>query len=444
VDVRQPALLREGIISTGQPVERGAHERAGERAPGCCCSAVAGQPAGPAFGLRTASLTVPVATSPGRSGFGPSLALSYDSGAGNGPFGLGWRLSPPAVTRKTDKGLPRYADDPDTDAFLLPGSDDLVPVRTERHGRWEQAPERRRLAGREYAVQRYRPRVDGLFSRIERWRDLGSGDTHWRTITSGNVTTLYGTTASSRVADPADPARAASAIGGQVETLSAPARWGRLAFALVVDGDSLPDHPLDALNRGAASGVRLLAGWNRDDVRIGLVPTVMIDIVDKPALTAVASALGAPDGTVGLYRAARPGASSGDLLAAVATDCFMRVPAIRVAEARLAAGEADTRMYCFDHESPSFVGRLGAAHAVELPYVFDLLDDESSHALIGDAPPQAVADTAHGAWVCFVADGDPGWPRYNLAEQATALIDEGITGAGDPDGAERDLWAGRR
>lgn len=63
-------------------------------------------------------------------------------------------------------------------------------------------------------------------------------------------------------------------------------------------------------------------------------------------------------------------------------------------------------MYRFDHESPSFAGRLGAAHAVEIPYVFDLLDDECSHALIGDAPPQAVADTAHGAWVRFVADGD--------------------------------------
>ena len=54
----------------------------------------------------TASLTVPVATSPGRAGFGPSLSLSYDSGSGNGPFGLGWKMALPAITRKTDKGLP--------------------------------------------------------------------------------------------------------------------------------------------------------------------------------------------------------------------------------------------------------------------------------------------------------------------------------------------------
>ena len=58
----------------------------------------------------TGSMTVPIATSPGRSGFGPQLSLSYDSGAGNGPFGFGWSLSLPSITRKTDKGLPRYRD----------------------------------------------------------------------------------------------------------------------------------------------------------------------------------------------------------------------------------------------------------------------------------------------------------------------------------------------
>lgn len=56
----------------------------------------------------TGSMSVPIATSPGRSGFGPELSLSYDSGAGNGIFGFGWTLSLPSISRKTDKGLPRY------------------------------------------------------------------------------------------------------------------------------------------------------------------------------------------------------------------------------------------------------------------------------------------------------------------------------------------------
>ncbi|GAA5200416.1 carboxylesterase family protein [Rugosimonospora acidiphila] len=244
---------------------------------------------------------------------------------------------------------------------------------------------------------------------------------------------------------PAEPlARAASALVREFQSASDPTTWGSLPFAPVVDGELLPRHPLDALALGAGRGVRLLAGWNRDDTRIGLVPTGMIDLIDERVLAAVVGAAGAPDGTIERYRAVRPAVSDGDLLAAVMTDCSIRVPTIRVAEARVEAGEADTWVYRFDHESPSFGGRLGAAHAVELPYVFDLLDEESNRALIGDQPPQAVADTAHGAWVRFVADGDPGWPRYDLADRSTALIGEGITVVRDPDGAEREVWAGQR
>ena len=70
----------------------------------------------------TGSMTVPIATSPGRSGFGPQLALSYDSGAGNGPYGFGWNLSLPSITRKTDKGLPKYEDADESDVFILSGT----------------------------------------------------------------------------------------------------------------------------------------------------------------------------------------------------------------------------------------------------------------------------------------------------------------------------------
>src|SRR5689334_20780849 len=71
----------------------------------------------------TGSMTVPIFTSPGRSGFGPQLSLGYDSGAGNGPFGLGWHLSLPSITRKTDKGLPQYLDMEETDTFILSGAE---------------------------------------------------------------------------------------------------------------------------------------------------------------------------------------------------------------------------------------------------------------------------------------------------------------------------------
>src|ERR1700730_14635956 len=85
----------------------------------------------------TGSMSVPIFTSPGRSGFGPQLSLSYDSGAGNGPFGFGWNLSVPTITRRTDRGLPRYYDDDETDVFILSGAEDLVPCLVNEKGAWK-------------------------------------------------------------------------------------------------------------------------------------------------------------------------------------------------------------------------------------------------------------------------------------------------------------------
>src|ERR1700719_3613723 len=83
------------------------------------------------------ALTVPIVTSKGRSGFVPQLSLSYDSSGSNGPFGFGWNLSLPSITRKTDKGLPRYADYEEADIFILSGSEDLVPVLVhDEEGHW--------------------------------------------------------------------------------------------------------------------------------------------------------------------------------------------------------------------------------------------------------------------------------------------------------------------
>jgi Salmonella virulence plasmid 65kDa B protein len=152
----------------------------------------------------TGSMTVPINTSPGRSGFGPQLTLSYDSGAGNGPFGFGWSLSIPSITRKTDKGLPQYNDAGESDVFILSGAEDLVPVLKDDGSRWSQT---RTVSGDEYLIHHYRPRIERLFARIERWTRISDGDTHWHSISRDNVTTLYGKSAGSRIVDPADSMR---------------------------------------------------------------------------------------------------------------------------------------------------------------------------------------------------------------------------------------------
>jgi RHS repeat-associated protein len=147
----------------------------------------------------TGSLTIPLEPSPGRAGFGPSLELAYDSGAGNSPFGLGWRLGLPSVTRKTEKGIPRYAGAVE-DTFLLSGAEDLVPEEPGEETRRDES-------GGSFSVRRYRPRIEGLFARIERWTSDDTGEAHWRSISKDDVTTCYGRTAASRVADPRDPRR---------------------------------------------------------------------------------------------------------------------------------------------------------------------------------------------------------------------------------------------
>lgn len=144
------------------------------------------------------SMSVPIATSPGRSGFGPQLGVGYDSGAGNSPFGLGWNLSIPAISRKTAKGLPKYRDEEESDTFLLSGAEDLVPTLIQEGSEWKK--DEFRID--QYFIRRYRPRTEGSFARIEKWQDTVTGDVHWKSISPDNIASIYGRNSASRITDP--------------------------------------------------------------------------------------------------------------------------------------------------------------------------------------------------------------------------------------------------
>lgn len=160
----------------------------------------------------TGTLAIPIPFPKSRNDFQPAVALSYSSGAGNASHGLGWSIGLPSISRRVDKGVPRYApfarraeDIPGADAasdiFLLSGSEDLVPVAAD-DGPWIA----HRVADG-YFVRGYRPRIEGAFARIESWTRISDGDTHWRTISRDNVLSVYGDTAESRIADPDDGRR---------------------------------------------------------------------------------------------------------------------------------------------------------------------------------------------------------------------------------------------
>lgn len=152
----------------------------------------------------TASFSIPLPISPGRNGFQPSLALTYNSGAGNSLFGIGWELGLPSIQRKTDKILPRYRDDEDGDTFMFSGVEDLVPFLSKQdNGKWV----RDEFTRGDYTVRRYRPRLEGAFSRIERIWKKGDPSFYWKVTTRDHVVTFFGKSAGHRIADPDDPAR---------------------------------------------------------------------------------------------------------------------------------------------------------------------------------------------------------------------------------------------
>jgi RHS repeat-associated protein len=141
----------------------------------------------------TASLSIPLPLSACRD-FKPDLNLAYSSGSGNGLFGLGWGLSLPTISRKTSKGQPRYDE---TDTFLLSHAEDLVPILN------GQRQETRNAIL--YKIVAYHPRLEGLFATIEHWIDQQGENSYWRVVSKDNITSLFGTSANSRIVDPENP-----------------------------------------------------------------------------------------------------------------------------------------------------------------------------------------------------------------------------------------------
>jgi RHS repeat-associated protein len=192
----------------------------------------------------TGNFSVPIAVPAGRLGVAPQLSLAYSTGSGNGPFGLGWQLSLPGVSRKTSRGIPRYADaaGPGTDGqradvFVLSGAEDLVPVAGSYPGR-----------------VRYRPRTEGLFARIEHVRNAAGN--YWEVRNKDGLLTRYGTPRPdgadatwrdpAAVADPSDPGR----VFGWRITATQDALGNLIRYEYLPDQGEEPghrwDHPLIA------------------------------------------------------------------------------------------------------------------------------------------------------------------------------------------------------
>src|SRR5712692_9317 len=173
-----------------------------------------------------------------------------------------------------------------------------------------------------------------------------------------------------------------------------PTRWGEVAangmlFEPVIDGDVVGDRPINAIAAGIGAGLDLLIGTTAEEWRFFMVPTEAIDRVTETQLQGLAARRGLdPAQALPTYRAAQPTAPPGDLVAAIVTDWFFRIPAIRLGETQARNGGA-AFLYEFAWRSPLYDGRLGACHALEIPFVFDNLDRTTSP-MTGDRPPQTL------------------------------------------------------
>jgi para-nitrobenzyl esterase len=218
-----------------------------------------------------------------------------------------------------------------------------------------------------------------------------------------------------------------------------------MAFIPVADGQLIPEHPLAAITVGAGAQVPVLTGTNTEEFRLFVVPTGLAALVTEEALPGLASGLGIPAAVAGLYRARRPDGSPGDVLAALLTDRFFRLPALAIAEAR-ALGRAGPSgphapTYVYEFAWPSPVSGLGACHSLEIPFVFDNLSAEGAERALGASPPAALAQRMHSAWVAFARDGQPGWRAFDAAYPVMIFEADRCMVQEDPRGEERGAWA---
>ncbi len=218
---------------------------------------------------------------------------------------------------------------------------------------------------------------------------------------------------------------------------------GLAAFSPYVDGKTITQLPTESVRAGQGVIVPTLLGSNRDE-------WALFDLFVPGSTALVVAQLrgrvgSAVDSMHAAYLAARDDGSSERAWLDLVGEVAFRIPMIRLAEAQ--SKHAPVWMYRFDYASTAFGGKLGAAHALELPFVWNVVDTQVGLMLLGgDAGAQPLATTIQAAWATFIrgeapaAEGLPRWPIYEVPRRSTMLLDRESRVVDDPAGAQRALW----
>ncbi len=222
-------------------------------------------------------------------------------------------------------------------------------------------------------------------------------------------------------------------------------RSGGVFYRPVADGDLVPEDPGGALAVGV--GVPVLCGTNRHEMGFFWGRDERFDdVTDDQLRSLVGRWHEHPDDVVSTYRRARilskEPVGNRDLAVAIGSDWSFR--AASAALARWQSTSAPAHMYRFDWESPLFDGLIGAAHVLEVPFVFGTYDHPTVAAFTGhDRRPEEVAALSNelaGSWVAYATDGHPGWPRYESRRRITRTFGGPRKTMEGPNHVELALW----
>ncbi len=191
---------------------------------------------------------------------------------------------------------------------------------------------------------------------------------------------------------------------------------GVQAFYPVEGNEVIPTTLLKAIKSGMGAPVPVLIGTNKDEASLFIMNDVSAAQLERQA-----EGLGGGQALIDAYQDIYPAATTTEIAIALSTDFTFKIPAIRLAEARLTFA-AETHLYQFDWESRA--GNLKATHALEIPFTFNTLNSPGVAFFIGEGSlPQELADNMHQTWTAFIRGEQLDWPGYDLEQRATMHFD---------------------
>ena len=233
----------------------------------------------------------------------------------------------------------------------------------------------------------------------------------------------------------------AAGIRVAVEEGAAIDRGSGKGFHPVVDGVVIHQPVAEVLATKGASAVPLLTGTNLDE---GTLFAMLLPSFDDDELVARLSR-DLPDAKA-VVRVHRERASGDRSIAAdLFTESVFRIPTLQAADALADAG-GRVWLYQFTWATPVFGGRLGATHALEIPFVWGLLDQWG--AFLGGEAPRELAIAMQDAWLAFARTGNPNaaglpeWPPYDTTRRPTLEFGAEVRVVDDPVGDVRRAWYG--